>query len=616
MIQAPDFPYDFRWVQSPQPLSLFDDLQGFVVLVHFWTSSNVHCHHVFNTLAYLEQRFAERAFTCVGVHTGKFSAERDGDHVEAMARRFGLRHPIVVDEAGEIWKSFESRGWPFVALLNGTGGIAFRGAGEPDRERLVDAIEFLLDEAAAEGIEPYVDPPRAEPESLDGLEGLRFPTAVDCGGEDGLVWVVDSGRHRIVGMAPSGDVECVVGSGEPGAADGAFDVATFFQPQSILVDGDTIWVADAGNHLIRRIDRQEGRVDTVLGTNRPVVDGHGGGSGPAQPINSPWGLALVEDRLFVSMAGSHQIWVVQTETMTALPFVGAGHAGCLDGPVYEAVLAQPAALARQGERIAFVDSDSSSLRVLGADSGEVESLVSGGLFKWGDADGDAPRLQFPRGLTWYGQSLLIADTFNDRIRRYEDGKLTTLPIDVHRPEGLTWVGEDLYVADTGNHRVLRVKLPPPSAAIGDDLVVEELTPRALRVAPTSFGSASRRAAPITLPPLFDTTLRLPVELPEGTSLQYDTRPALLAENLEGHALVVDVTLHLDLDGEWFIARGVGTGDEGEGVLALQLVYTTCLGQNQVCHVHERRLEVPITIRAGAEPDATIRWEASAPAADA
>ena len=45
------------------------------------------------------------------------------------------------------------------------------------------------------------------------------------------------------------------------------------------------------------------------GTGRSVVDPYGGGSGPDQPISSPWGIAQRDDHdLFVAMAGMHQVY--------------------------------------------------------------------------------------------------------------------------------------------------------------------------------------------------------------------------------------------------------------------------------------------------------------------
>ncbi len=599
-IHAPDFPYDFEWINTTQPLSLFDDLQGYVTLVHFWTSSNVNSHHVFETLGYLEQRFADRSFIVVGVHTGKFSAERDLDHVTQATQRFGLRHPIVVDEGGEIWKSFSARAWPFVALIDATGHLRFQGAGEPDRDRMSSAIEFLLEEAEAEGDEPYSQLKYDENDSPASLEGLAYPTGLAWDEVRGCLWVSDSARHRLVAVDPkTGEVQHVVGSSAPGASDGDFGTASFFHPQGLLVIGDGVYVADTGNHLIRRVDLDEGRVDSVLGTGRPVVDLDGGCSGLSQPINSPWDLVQRGDDLMVTMAGGHQIWRVELDTMTASPFTGNDTKGLFDGPSYDASLAQPAGLTLRDDRLVFVDSDSSSLRCVDFDTGEVSTMIEGGVYKWGDCDGPEPKLQNPRAVVWHGEDLVLADTMNDKIRRYRDGQLETLPFDVSRPEGLAVNGDTLYVSDTGNHRIIAVDLSTPEG--GHEVMQITGIPRGR----TAFGSEYDRCEPVELPPLGEAVFRFPLGLPTDAMLQYDARACLEAENIEGLPLLVDVSAHPDVEEDYFMARGVATGEEGEGIVRLRLVYATCREPGQVCHVHERRLDVPVKIVPGADEQVDV-----------
>ena len=596
---APDFPYEFQWVNADQPLSLFDGLQGYVILVHFWTSSSVNCQHVFSTLAFLEQRFVARSFIVVGVHTGKFHGERTVDHVLHAVRRFGVRHPVVIDEAGEIWKSYQCSAWPGFTLVDAGGHVRFQGTGEPDRDRMEKAIEFLLDEAASEGEEPYTQLTLHENDSPLSLDGLAYPTAVTVDTERDLLWIADTGRHRIVAVSrETSAVEMVVGSGHPGLADGALDACRFYEPGAMVIVADAVYVADGGNHMIRRIDLAERRVDTVLGTGRPVVDYDGGGSGDAQPINSPWGLAHRDGDLFIAMAGLHQIWRVDLATMTASPYAGTDMKGSFDGPRHDASLAQPAGLAFNGDKLGFVDSDTSSLRILDLERGEVVSLVEGGLYKWGDADGDEPMLQYPKGVAWHGDSLIVADTFNDKLRRWRDDVVDTFDVDVSRPEGLAVDGDTLFVADTHNHRILRVEL---AADLDGNVTHEVLELTGLPRGRTAFATDYAACKPIALPAMSEATLRLPMDLPAGAMLLPMTTPALDAENLEEHALLVDVSVTPDVEDGYFMARGIATSDACVGSIRVRLSYATCREENQVCHLHERRLEIPVTVEDGA-PD--------------
>ncbi|MCA8955397.1 MAG: redoxin family protein, partial [Planctomycetes bacterium] len=303
LTHAPDFPYHFQWFNTPQPLTLHDELTGYVVLVYFWTPTSAHCQSMFPTVAYLGQRFAGRAFVAIGVHAARFAAEADLELIGRALRRYGIRHPVVVDEHRHLWEEYGCRGWPHSVLVDATGTVRFSGSGEPDRERMAAAIEFLLDDAAAQGDEPYTHLRFSDTEPPEGLSGLSAPAGIAADPRRGLLWVADTGHHRVVAVdVESGQVTVVVGCGEPGAGDGSFDQATFFLPRALALHGDGVLVADTGNHLVRRLDPSTRQVTTVLGTGRSVADPHAGAAGRAQPLHAPQGLAAAADAVFVAVA--------------------------------------------------------------------------------------------------------------------------------------------------------------------------------------------------------------------------------------------------------------------------------------------------------------------------
>ena len=120
------------------------------------------------------------------------------------------------------------------------------------------AIGFLLDDAAAEGVEPYMQIDLDEYEPEDQLEGLAFAAGVVVDEVNGRLWIADTAHHRVLALPWPGDrdrhvVEKVFGTGRPGAADGQGDAASFYDPVSLALDGSDVLVADSGNHLLRRI---------------------------------------------------------------------------------------------------------------------------------------------------------------------------------------------------------------------------------------------------------------------------------------------------------------------------------------------------------------------------
>jgi len=608
LIQAPDLPHHFYWFNTQQPLSLMDDLNGYVVLLYFWRGTSVNCQNAQPTLHYLEQRFVGRSFLILGVHTGSFDAEQDSDHVEETIRRCGIRHPVVVDEDNEIWDSYGCAAWPSFALVDSGGGVRFTGAGEPERDRMAQAIEFLLDDAAAAGEEPYMELALEEYEPQHRLTGLAFPSGIAVDEEGGRLWIADTCHHRILVMDLQDlGLQAVVGVGWPGAADGDLQTATFYAPTALALVGSDVFVADTGNHLLRRIDLEGQKVETVLGTCRPAVDTDAGQAGLQQALNSPLGLATDGSSLYACLAGNNQIWRVDLGTMQAEVLAGVDEPGQFDGPACDASLLQPGGLAVSGAGLAFVDSGANSLRCLDLRDEVVRTLVRGSRVPFGGATDEvfAGDLQFPSAVAWHGEDLLIADAFGDKIRRWrKEGVLDTLAVDVHRPAALCVAGDTLFIADAGNHRVVRLGL--------SDCGVSELPFAELPLARTGYSTDYEAATEIVLPPMAEVTLRIPTHLSGDTVLQPGTSPSLFTSNLEGYPLLVDGTLTPDTEDGWFMVRGLATGTEGEGKMRLRLTYLACEEPGQVCHMQERRIDLPVRLVPEADSCADVLVELASP----
>ncbi len=122
-----------------------------------------------------------------------------------------------------------------------------------------------------------------EPGDTDGA-GYRAqfdtPMGLDFD-RQGNLYVADSRNHRIRRITPSGVTTTLAGS-KPGYADGTAAQAQFFLPCGVVVSPDgTIYVADTGNHRIRRI--KDGQVTTLAGS----VSGRADGQGTAVKFNLP-----------------------------------------------------------------------------------------------------------------------------------------------------------------------------------------------------------------------------------------------------------------------------------------------------------------------------------------
>jgi DNA-binding beta-propeller fold protein YncE len=176
-------------------------------------------------------------------------------------------------------------------------------------------------------------------------------------------------------------------------------------------------------------------------------------------MSSPWDVALIGKTLYVAMAGTHQIWSVDTATGKSRVHSGAGGEDIRDGDNQSALLAQPMGIEANGDRLYFADSESSAIRWAdAAEDGVVGTIVGTGLFDFGDVDGkgDEVRLQHAQGLAFRRDGLLlVADSYNDCIKIIDiDARTSAVWVrGLNEPSGVACSDTHAYVADTNAHRV-------------------------------------------------------------------------------------------------------------------------------------------------------------------
>ena len=177
------------------------------------------------------------------------------------------------------------------------------------------------------------------------------------------------------------------------------------------------------------------------------------------------------------MRGSHQIWVLDLQTLEADVYAGSGSENLYDGKLEEATLAQPTGITKDRMKFYLTDSETSSVRSIDFTSSESVSTVIGkGLFEFGDLDNSYPqaRLQYPMGISYSNGKLYVADTFNNKIKlidQYEKTSITlagTGKIGAHNgklleasffePSGIAAFQNKIYVADTNNHLIRLIDL--------------------------------------------------------------------------------------------------------------------------------------------------------------
>src|SRR6266851_5327648 len=263
-IRAPELTGDRGWLNTDKPLSLAA-LRGKVVLLDFWTYGCINCMHIIPDLKKLEKKYPNE-LVVIGVHSAKFENEKDTENIRRIILRYEIEHPIVNDADFNIWRAYDVDSWPTRYLIDPAGYIIGRLSGEGGYEALDKAIADTIAEFRKRG-ELNETPLKLVLERAKvGDLPLAFPGKILADEKSGRLFVADSDHNRIVIAKFDGMLLETIGTGAHGADDGSFDRATFFRPQGMALDGETLYVADTENHLIRSIDLKSKSVNTIAGT--------------------------------------------------------------------------------------------------------------------------------------------------------------------------------------------------------------------------------------------------------------------------------------------------------------------------------------------------------------
>jgi len=461
---APDLFGGIGWLNTSKPISL-EDLRGRVVLLDFWTLCCINCIHVLPDLAKLEAKYPG-VLVVIGVHTPKFPNEKNSASIRKAILRYRIAHPVVNDANHTIWRRYGVNSWPTLMLIDPEGKFYGRISGEGVYDVLDQHIGKLVKEYKAK--KKLKETPIEFNLDHEQPKTLFFPGKVLADQKGNRLFIADSTNNRIVITDLEGKKIAVAGSGKEGQKDGGFAQATFSDPQGMALDGNTLYVADRKNHLIRALDLKAEKVTTIAGTGEQDR-GSRVQTGPPLKIglNSPWDLLLHGKKMFIAMAGHHQVWALDFAKDEIGPYAGSGREDLEDGPLKRSALAQPSGLASDGKNLYVADSEISAIRAMPLDgTGEVSTVVGEGLFEFGDINGKGGRvrLQHALGVAYRNGKLYVADTYNSKIKLIDPEERTceTFAGDApgwladslfNEPGGLSFAGDKLYVADTNAHRI-------------------------------------------------------------------------------------------------------------------------------------------------------------------
>jgi len=624
---APELEGGVEWLNVGGPISL-KDLRGKVVLLDFWTFCCINCMHILPDLKFLEQKYSKE-LVVIGVHSAKFDNEKETGNIRKAILRYEIEHPVINDALMTIWRKFNVSSWPTLVLIDPEGNYCGYISGEGNREPL-DAIiakviayhrfKGTLDESP---IKFDLERNRA------AATPLRFPGKLLVDGE--RLFISDSNNNRIIVSSLDGKLIDVIGTGQIGSKDGAYSEAQFDHPQGMTLVGDTLYVADTENHQLRTIDLVKKQVATLAGTGE---QGHFGAKGTAlktAKLNSPWDLCVVDEVLYIAMAGPHQVWSHKLGTDRIQPYAGSGREDIIDGELDDGALAQPSGIVTDGRFLYVVDSEGSAVRQistkskqnLAKPSGEIKTIAGthdlprgASLFAFGDVDGEgtAARFQHPLGIVLYDGDAFVADSYNHKIKlvNLKDHSVTSWigtgkpgngldPVQFAEPAGLAVAGGNLYVADTNNHRIVVVDLATKK---GRELAIDGLTPPnpiqpetadavghevAVELQKRTVADGLEFLVDFALPPDFKLNPLLPVKYKVTVDGQTDLVSANVLNVRQEAASEDGTSIKFKLP----VEKKAGTG-----TLLISVTYGYCReGKGGLCKVDTIKFKVPVELVA-------------------
>lgn len=390
-----------------------EDLKGKVVLLDFWTFCCVNCIRVLPDLAMLERVFSDE-LVVIGVHSAKFPHEKESKAIKDAIARHKMAHIVINDKDMKLWEQYCIRAWPTFVIIDPKGYEAARFSGEGNYDLLHQTISELIAKHDIDRDKHFLPLPDGAEETM-----LRFPSKVSVHNEK--LYISNSGKDEVLIANLDGVVTDVIHE--------------LHDPQGVAVYGDRVYIANAGSDEVIYVEKMIEREPFFA------------------RISTPMDIAINGDQMAVAVSGRHMLVGYDLKKQELYRVAGTGRENLTDGETAD--LAQPSSVRFDGDRLYFADSETSSVRFV--ENGVTTTLIGSGLFDFGDSE---EMLQHPLAIEIYNGSVLIADTYNGKIKQLDliTKKAKTILDGLKEPSGLAVHNDKLYIANSAAHEIVVLDL--------------------------------------------------------------------------------------------------------------------------------------------------------------
>jgi len=191
--------------------------------------------------------------------------------------------------------------------------------------------------------------------------------------------------------------------------------ASFYTPYGITTDGTNLYFTDHGNHRIRKIVIDNGTVTTLAGSSTGYADN---ATGTSASFDTPFGITTDGTNLYVADRGNHRIRKIVIDNGTVTTLAGSS-SGNTDATGTSASFNYPTGITTDGTNLYVSDQSNQWIRKIVISTGVVTTLAGSGSQGSTDATGPSASFKYPNGITTNGTNLYVADQSNHRIRKIE-----------------------------------------------------------------------------------------------------------------------------------------------------------------------------------------------------